>query len=238
MLTDEGGSSLSAGGPFPVIVRWVSQTLSNAGFYRRRNSDALAGDVPLRRGRPFIRRGSGGRCQFHLRPRPGPASWAKLAAGRKTANRRVQPARYERTIGHGDGVTLRVRACRESERRHALTRQIRCCAVLPVAYLPRVGISRLAITFESLPAHPFEVGVNRIYYTAHGPWQIHWHPPAAPEKASGLPTSTPVPNRRTVFYAYLCFVRSQSCWKCNHWPKSSMHRYSRDRAGSACSARP
>lgn len=50
------------------------------------------------------------------------------------------------------------------------------------------------MTFESMPAHPFEVGVNRIYYTAHGPWQIRWHPPAAPEEASGLPTSTPAPT--------------------------------------------
>jgi hypothetical protein len=50
------------------------------------------------------------------------------------------------------------------------------------------------MTFESMPAHPFEVGVNRIYYTAHGPWQIQWRPPAAPESASGLPTSTPAPT--------------------------------------------
>lgn len=53
-----------------------------------------------------------------------------------------------------------------------------------------------AMTFESMPAHPFEVGVNRIYYTAHGPWQIRWRPPAAPEEASGLPTSTPAPTAR------------------------------------------
>ena len=52
------------------------------------------------------------------------------------------------------------------------------------------------IIFESMPTHPFEVGVNRIYYTAHGPWQIRWHPPAAPEEASGLPTSTPAPTAR------------------------------------------
>ena len=56
-----------------------------------------------------------------------------------------------------------------------------------------------AITFESMPTHPFEVGVNRVYYTAQGPWQIRWHPPAAPEQASGLPTSTPVPTAEPYF---------------------------------------
>ena len=50
------------------------------------------------------------------------------------------------------------------------------------------------MTFETIPTHPFDVQVMRIYYTAHGPWQIHWKPDAASVQASGLPTTTLFPT--------------------------------------------
>ena len=36
------------------------------------------------------------------------------------------------------------------------------------------------LTFDKLPTGPLEVRVVRVYYTAHGPWQIHWQPQPAP----------------------------------------------------------
>jgi hypothetical protein len=46
------------------------------------------------------------------------------------------------------------------------------------------------MTFEKIPAQPFKVLISRVYYTARGPWQIQWQPPAAPAVAAGLPTPT------------------------------------------------
>ncbi len=56
------------------------------------------------------------------------------------------------------------------------------------------GLFTAGMTFESIPVQPFDVEINRIYYTAHGPWQIRWQPEAAPVQASGLPTATPFPT--------------------------------------------
>ncbi len=56
------------------------------------------------------------------------------------------------------------------------------------------GFFTTGMTFEAIPVQPFDVEISRIYYIAHGPWQIHWKPEAAPVQASGLPTATPFPT--------------------------------------------
>ena len=48
------------------------------------------------------------------------------------------------------------------------------------------------LTFDKLPTGPLEVRVVRVYYTAHGPWQIHWQPQPAPLAAGAVtPTAGP-----------------------------------------------
>lgn len=47
------------------------------------------------------------------------------------------------------------------------------------------------MTFGKIPSQPFEVRVTRVYYKAHGSWEIQWQPPAAPLGAVGQSTSTP-----------------------------------------------
>jgi hypothetical protein len=49
------------------------------------------------------------------------------------------------------------------------------------------------LTFDKLPTGPLEVRVVRVYYTAHGPWQIHWQPQPAP-LALGMATPTAGPT--------------------------------------------
>ena len=43
------------------------------------------------------------------------------------------------------------------------------------------------LTFDKLPARRLEMRVVRVYYSAHGPWQIHWQPQPSP-LAVGVPT--------------------------------------------------
>ncbi len=45
--------------------------------------------------------------------------------------------------------------------------------------LPNGNVSA-GLTFDKLPTGPLEVRVMRVYYTAHGPWQIRWQPQPAP----------------------------------------------------------
>jgi hypothetical protein len=48
------------------------------------------------------------------------------------------------------------------------------------------------LTFDKLPTGPLEVRVVRVYYIAHGPWQIHWQPQPAPLAAGAVtPTAGP-----------------------------------------------
>ena len=49
------------------------------------------------------------------------------------------------------------------------------------------------LRFEKMPEQPIAVSVTRVYYTAHGAWQIHWQAPAAPEGVQVGPTNTPPP---------------------------------------------
>lgn len=62
------------------------------------------------------------------------------------------------------------------------------------------------MTFGKIPDQPFMIYVTDVYYTARGKWQIHWHPPAAPAQAAGLPTSTPLPT--PALYATPTFASS------------------------------
>ena len=50
------------------------------------------------------------------------------------------------------------------------------------------------INLSSLPDHPIEIQLKRVYYEAKGTWQIHWQPPAAPLKDTTAPTHTAVPT--------------------------------------------
>ncbi len=50
------------------------------------------------------------------------------------------------------------------------------------------------LTFSQIPDHPFVVQLSRINYTAEGPWQITWQPPAAPQPVEALPSATPRPT--------------------------------------------
>ncbi|NMB89457.1 MAG: hypothetical protein GYA17_13950, partial [Chloroflexi bacterium] len=44
--------------------------------------------------------------------------------------------------------------------------------------------------FSSMPEHPIQVQVMRIYYTAQGPWEVQWRPPAAPQGVTLQPSAT------------------------------------------------
>ncbi|OQY90504.1 MAG: hypothetical protein B6D39_08145 [Anaerolineae bacterium UTCFX2] len=62
--------------------------------------------------------------------------------------------------------------------------------------VPQVNGNILAgMTFENIPAHPFEVRVTRVYYTAHGSWEIQWQPPSAPHGTTVPPAVTFVPTQ-------------------------------------------
>ena len=50
------------------------------------------------------------------------------------------------------------------------------------------------MTFNKLPGEPINVKITRIYYIAHGDWQIHWQAPIAPQGVIVGPTSTPAPT--------------------------------------------
>ena len=50
------------------------------------------------------------------------------------------------------------------------------------------------MTFEKIPTQPFKVVISQIYYTATGPWQLQWQPPAAPTAAANRPTPTASPT--------------------------------------------
>ncbi len=50
------------------------------------------------------------------------------------------------------------------------------------------------INLSSLPDHPIEIQLKRVYYQAKGTWQIHWQPPAAPLKDATAPIPTAVPT--------------------------------------------
>lgn len=52
------------------------------------------------------------------------------------------------------------------------------------------------MTFQKIPAQPFEVRVTRVYYMAHGSWEIQWQPPAALQDTAMQPTATPAPTRQ------------------------------------------
>ena len=47
--------------------------------------------------------------------------------------------------------------------------------------------------FEEMPEQPIAVSITRVYYTAHGKWQIRWQAPPAPEGVQVGPTNTPPP---------------------------------------------
>lgn len=59
------------------------------------------------------------------------------------------------------------------------------------------------MTFEKIPSHPFEVQVTRVYYTAHGSWEIQWQPPAAPQGIAKQPAETPTPTNQLLATATL-----------------------------------
>ncbi len=51
------------------------------------------------------------------------------------------------------------------------------------------------LIFEEIPSQPFEVKVMRIYYTAHGSWEIKWKPPAAPQGNINQPAPSSAPTK-------------------------------------------
>ncbi len=53
------------------------------------------------------------------------------------------------------------------------------------------GNFKAGMTFSQIPNHPLEVQVTRVFYTAHGPWQLPWQPPAAPAGTAAVPTAAP-----------------------------------------------
>ena len=58
----------------------------------------------------------------------------------------------------------------------------------------QVGNFTARMTFEKIPSQPFKVVISRVSYTAKGPWQLQWQPPAAPTPAANRPTSTASPT--------------------------------------------
>jgi len=52
------------------------------------------------------------------------------------------------------------------------------------------------MSFEQIPAHPFEVRLIRVFYTAHGSWEIRWQPPAAPQGSFAQATKISTPANR------------------------------------------
>ncbi len=61
--------------------------------------------------------------------------------------------------------------------------------------LSQSGNLTTVLTFEEIPAYPFQVKLYRVYYTAHGPWQINWRPPATPTQEGGKPTPIATASR-------------------------------------------
>ncbi len=50
------------------------------------------------------------------------------------------------------------------------------------------------INLSGIPDQPMEIQLMRVYYQVKGNWEIQWQPPAAPEKGSAAPSSTPLPT--------------------------------------------
>lgn len=56
------------------------------------------------------------------------------------------------------------------------------------------GMFTSEMTFDRVPAEPFDIHLMRVYYTVQGDWKITWQAPIAPQGVTIGGTATPVPT--------------------------------------------